>query len=143
MKFLCKSIVSVLIALCILLTSTLATANAYADGLNGLGSSSTHSVSTLNIEGNDNSITVLNNSLPSEDYAQNEHHPIIAPVIDGIKSTLGYAAGTALVCYTADGLASTVFPPAIALAPACSAIPGLFLGKGGQVAIKSIWNMAR
>lgn len=134
MKFIFRGIVSVLIALCILLTSTLAPASAYADGLNGLGSSSTHSVSSLNVKGNHNSITV-NNSLHSED--KNEANQFVDSMIDGATQTIGYAAGAALVCYTADGLASTVFPPAVALAPACSVIPGLFVGaKGAQLSVQ-------
>ncbi|GAB4340918.1 MAG: hypothetical protein OHK0047_32380 [Leptolyngbyaceae cyanobacterium] len=136
MKFIFRGIVSVLIALCILLTSALIPSSAYADGLNGLGSSSTHSVSSLNVKGNHNSITI-NNSLRSEDYKQNEANRFVDSMIDGATQTLGYAAGAALVCYTADGLASTVFPPAVALAPACSVIPGLFVGaKGAQLGVQ-------
>ncbi len=143
MRSLFKGALSVLIALCLLLTSTLAPASAYAYGLNGLGSSSTHSVSPLNVKGNHNTI-VVKNSLRNEDYARKKLNGFVDSMIDGAFQTAGYAAGAVIVCYTAGGLASTVFPPAAALAPACSAIPVMAAGaKGGQVVVRGLQAIAK
>jgi hypothetical protein len=86
MKAAYKRIISVLLALCILLSGTLTPINAYADGLNGVGTSSTHAVSTLNVKGGSNSITV-NNSLSDENYRlQNPSDQFINSVVNGVCS---------------------------------------------------------
>lgn len=149
--------VSGLVTLCLLITITLFPPSAYAGDLNGSQSSSTEFTFSLDIKGDNNSITIhhpspftppisikgdnnsiaISDSFRHEDDGQDESHGFVGAVIDGAVQTLGTAAGAALVCYAADGLASTAFPPAVALAPVCSAIPGLFVGaKGVQLGVQ-------
>ncbi|MEA5419161.1 hypothetical protein VB712_07955 [Spirulina sp. CCNP1310] len=95
---------------------------AYADGLNGLELSSTPSSYSRNYD---------------NDRSKNRANQFFDSVIDGAINTAGVAVGATLLCYGADGLATTVFPPAAALAPFCTSIPGLFVGaKGAQLSVQ-------
>lgn len=124
MKLTIRGIVCALLALSILLTSALAPASAYAGGLNSRGSSSYAE-------------PVPFRTVKAEQYPSSIGDRLVDAAIDGATETLGYAAGMLAVCYAADGLATTVFPPAAALAPVCQVIPGLFVAaKGTQVGVR-------
>jgi len=60
-------------------------------------------------------------------------------LIDGAVYAVGGMAGGAAICYAADAAATTVFPPAAALAPFCPALPSLVGGTAAaaRVAIRT------
>lgn len=63
---------------------------------------------------------------------ENAGEEIACDIGKGVVVTGGVAAITVGACYAADMLAATMFPPALALAPLCSAagVPALAAGAG-------------
>jgi hypothetical protein len=132
MKIVFKRVVSALLCLCVLLLGTLTPANANADGLNGVGSSSTDSFSRIDVRGGHNEFTV-NNSRIDEYYGSQGAAPgFIESMADGAIYTIGFAVGATVVCYGADAIATAFFPPAAVLAASCPGV-GAAAGGGGTV----------
>lgn len=70
---------------------------------------------------------------------QTSNNPL-SNFLDGALQTAEVMVGGVALCYAVDGLATTVFPPAVALAAFCPALPTF---AGGVTATKTVIEVAK
>ena len=85
--------------------------------------------------GDGNSITIVTPPSPTTAFPSESVNDVLGWVSDGVIETAKVMVGGAIVCYTVDGLATTIFPPAGALLPFCPMIGG---AAGGQLLTKVV-----
>jgi hypothetical protein len=131
-----KRSVSLVLVLCVLFLGALAPA--YANELNGSGVVS--SGTQVNIGGHHNRTTI--NNYPRDSYGGSQGSSVfLDSVANGAISTVGFALGATAICFGADALATSVFPPAAFLAPYCPGI-GTAIG-GGKIITQGAQTFAR
>lgn len=90
-----------------------------------------------------------NNTVNFKDSFNNNNRGTVDPFdsfskgfMDGAATTIGITIGGVVVCYTVNGIAATVFPPAAALAAFCPALGavsgGATAAAGGVKAVAGI-----
>jgi hypothetical protein len=60
----------------------------------------------------------------------------------GVVETAGVTIGGVILCYSIDGIATLVFPPAAALAAYCPAMPAIGGTLGGENTVNQLINAA-
>ena len=122
-----RSLIALLIASVLTLTGLAAPAYADSSKINGF------SWGAKQVFDSHNTINIV--AHPSDRSSPSFWDRLAKSVGDGALGTVGVVVGGAVVCYTLDGAAATVFPPAAALLPYCPAV-GLAVG-GGSAAVQN------
>jgi len=119
-----RSLIALLVACVIAITSLTAPAYADSNNVGGLSIGTKQSSDS-------HDIVIINPPLP-EPPSPEFWKSFVDGVVNGALGTAGVAIGGAAVCFIADGAATTVFPPAAALLPYCPGI-GATIGGGNVV----------
>lgn len=86
----------------------------------------------VGIKGNDNLIGINDSSDANNGGTDDLFWSFFEGVKTGIATTIGTVMGGAAVCYTIDGVATAIFPPAAALVAFC---PAIGFTSGGATAV--------
>ncbi|MDF0553081.1 hypothetical protein [Kamptonema sp. UHCC 0994] len=118
-----RALIAIFVAFAITFVGTAKPAYAYSDDF------SMTSIPPIEIQANGSSshISDFSNTQIYEGIEQSKIYEGIEqsnPFWDGFFRTVGELAGVATVCFVADAAATTVFPPAAALAPVCAGLAG-------------------
>ena len=120
-----RALIAIFVAFAITFVGTAKPAYAYSDDF------SMTSIPTIEIQANGSSSHISdfsNTRIDEEDIIYEEgieqSNPFWDGFLKGAGETIGTATAGVVICYVADAAATTVFPPAAALAPVCAGLAG-------------------
>ena len=112
-----RALIAIFVAFAITFVGTAKPAYAYSDDF------SMTSIPTIEIQANGSSSdtsSFSNSRIYEEDIEQS--NSFWNGFLKGAGETIGTATAGVVICYVASTVATTVFPPAAALVPACAAV---------------------